>query len=80
MARSMMALKTASIERCIQLIGCCPFFARKFRCKLSNGVAGFAARGAPLNCQKSWHSRVISTMQIDDHRLREDAAGCWHRA
>jgi hypothetical protein len=24
------------------------------------------------------NSRVISTMQIDDHRLREDAAGCWH--
>jgi len=24
------------------------------------------------------NSRVISTMQIDDQRLREDAAGCWH--
>jgi hypothetical protein len=44
----------------------CPVFARKVQCKLSNGVAGFAARGAPLDCQKSWHSRVISTMQIDD--------------
>jgi hypothetical protein len=74
----MMAPKTASIERCIQLIGAVRCLRGKSGANLSNGVAGFAARGAPLDCQKSWHSRVISTMQIDDHRLREDAAGCLH--
>jgi hypothetical protein len=54
--------QTASIERCIQLIGT---------------VRGHHTRSLCAGKNRG-NSRVISTIQIDDYRLREDAAGCWH--
>ena len=49
-------------------------FARKVQRK-SNGVAAFAARGSSLIGKNRGNFRVISAMQIDDQRLREDARG-----
>src|SRR6476620_10834764 len=48
-------------------------FARKVQRKVSNGVAAFAARGSSLIGKNRGNFRVISVMQIDDQRLREDA-------
>jgi hypothetical protein len=43
---------------------------------LPNGVAGFAAGGSFLDRQKlRANLRVISALQIDDQRVREDARG-----
>jgi hypothetical protein len=42
---------------------------------VSNGVAAFAARGSSLIGKNRGNFRVISVMQIDDQRLREDARG-----
>jgi len=42
---------------------------------VSNGVAAFAARGSSLIGKNRGNFRVISAMQIDDQRLREDARG-----
>ena len=50
-------------------------FARKVQRKVSNGVAAFAARGSSLIGKNRGNFRVISAMQIDDQRLREDARG-----
>jgi hypothetical protein len=50
-------------------------FARKVQHKVSNGVAAFAARGSSLIGKNRGNFRVISVMQIDDQRLREDARG-----
>jgi hypothetical protein len=50
-------------------------FARKVQRKVSNGVAAFAARGSSLIGKNRGNFRLISAMQIDDQRLREDARG-----
>jgi hypothetical protein len=50
-------------------------FARKVQRKVSNSVAAFAARGSSLIGKNRGNFRVISAMQIDDQRLREDVRG-----
>jgi hypothetical protein len=54
-----MALKIANIEpacslSALSVITTHTLFPRKGQCKLSNDVAAFAARGSPLDWQKSW--------------------------
>jgi hypothetical protein len=71
------ALSAASSLSALSMVTTHALFARKVQGKLSNGVAAFAADHLWIGKNRG-NSRVISTMQIDDHRLREDAAGCWH--
>jgi hypothetical protein len=68
--------QTASIERCIQLIGAVRGHTLSLRGKSSANC--FCRPRSTFGLAKIVAIRVISTMQIDDHRLREDAAGCWH--